>query len=54
MNTRSPGILWDMQIHTGREIATTKPDIVIQDHENKTFKLNDMAVLSDRHLNKDH
>ena len=41
-------ILWDMQIHTDREIAAKKPDIVIKDHKNKTCKLIDMAVPSDR------
>ena len=41
-------ILWDMQIHTDREIAANKPDIVIKDHKNKTCKLVDMAVPSDR------
>ena len=41
-------ILWDMQIHTDREIAANKPNIVIKDHKNKTCKLIDMAVPSDR------
>ena len=31
-------ILWDMQIHTDREIAANKPDIVIKDHKDKTCK----------------
>ena len=37
-----------MQIHRDREIAATKPDIVIKDHKNKTCKLIDMAVPFDR------
>ena len=41
-------ILWDMQIHTHREITVKKPNIVIKDHKNKTCKLIDMAVPSDR------
>ena len=41
-------ILWDMQIHIDRAIAANKPDIVIKDHKNKTCKLIDMAVPSDR------
>ena len=43
-------ILWDMQIHTDREIATNKPDIVIKDHKNKPCKLIDMAVPSSRNI----
>ena len=38
-------ILWDIQIHTDREIAANKPD---QRPKNKTCKLIDMAVPSDR------
>ena len=41
-------ILWDIQIHTDREITANKPDIVIKDHKNKTCTLIDMAVPSDR------
>ena len=41
-------ILWDIQIHTEREIAANKPDIVIKDHKNKACKLMDMAIPSDR------
>jgi len=37
-----------MQIHTDREIAASKRDIVIKDHKNKTCKLIDIAVPSDR------
>ena len=37
-----------MQIHKDREIAANKPDIVIKDHKNKTCKLIDMAVPSNR------
>ena len=36
------------EIHTDREIAANKPNIVIKDHENKTCKLIDTAVPSDR------
>ena len=33
-----------MQIHTDREIAANKPDIMIKDHKNKTCKLIDVAI----------
>ena len=32
-------ILWDMQIHTGRELLTNKPDIVIKNHARRCCKL---------------
>ena len=41
-------ILWDMQIHTDRELSTNKPDIVIKDHANQCCKLTDVSVPSDR------
>ena len=34
----------DMQIHTNHEIASNKPDIVIQDHKTMACKQIDMAV----------
>ena len=37
-----------MQIYAEREIAAKWPDVVIKDHKNKTCKLIDMAVPSDR------
>ena len=41
-------ILWDMQIHTDRELSANKPDIVIKDHANQCCKLTDVSVPSDR------
>ena len=41
-------ILWNMQICTDCEIASTKPDIVIKDHKTMICILTDMAVPSDR------
>ena len=39
-------LLWDMQIHTDREIhvVANKPDIAMKDQKNKTCKLIDMVV----------
>ena len=41
-------ILWDMQIHTGRELSVNKPDIVIKDHADRCCKLIDVSVPADR------
>ena len=41
-------ILWDMQIHTDRELSANKPDIVTKDHANRCCKLIDVSVPSDR------
>ena len=43
-------ILWDMQIHTDRELSanSNKPDMVIKDHANRCCKLIDVSVPSDR------
>ena len=41
-------ILWDLQIHTDRELSANKPDIVIKDHANRCCKLTDVSVPSDR------
>ena len=37
-----------MPIHTDREIAANKPDIIIKDHTNQKCQIIDMAVSSDR------
>ena len=41
-------ILWDMQIHTDRELSANKPDMLIKDHANRCCKLIDASVSSDR------
>ena len=43
-------ILWDMQIHTDRELSANlnTPDIVIKDHANRCCKLIDVSLPSDR------
>ena len=41
-------ILWDLQIHTDRELSANKPDIVIKDHANRCCKHIDVSVPSDR------
>ena len=37
-----------MPIHTNREIAANKPDIIVRDHTNQKCQIIDMAVPSDR------
>ena len=41
-------ILWDLQIHTDRELSANKPDIAIKDHANQCCKRIDVSVPSDR------
>ena len=41
-------VLWNMPIHTDREIAANKPDIIIRDHTIQKCQIIDMAVPSDR------
>ena len=41
-------LLWNMQIHTDREMADNKPNIVMKDQKNKTCKLIDMTEPWDR------
>ena len=41
-------ILWDMPIHTDREIKANKPDIVIKDKKERRCMLIDVAIPSER------
>ena len=43
-------ILWDMPIHTDKEIKANRPDIVIKDKKSKTCILVDMSVPSDNNI----
>ena len=43
-------ILWDMSIHTDREIKANRPDIIIKDKVEKTCMLIDMTVPSDKNI----
>ena len=45
---RKVTFLWDMQIHTDRELSANKPVIVIKDHANRCCKRIDGEVPSDR------
>jgi hypothetical protein len=41
-------LLWDMPVHTDRQLAANKPDIIVKDHRLRTCTLIDVAVPSDR------
>ena len=41
-------ILWDMSIHTDRELSANRPDIVVKDHQVKSCHLIDISVPSDK------
>ena len=43
-------LIWDMQVHTDKEIKANKPDIIIKDHINNTCQLIDMTIPSDRNV----
>ena len=43
-------ILWDMPIHTDKEITANRPDIVIKDKKETKCTFIDMSVLSERNL----
>ena len=43
-------ILWDMPVHTDREIKANRPDIIVKDKRNRTCLLIDMTVPSDRNI----
>ena len=39
-------LIWDMQVHTDKEIKANKSDIIIKDHINSTCQLIDMTITS--------
>ena len=43
-------LIWDMQIHTDKEIKANKPDIVTKNHANNTCQLIDITIPSDRNV----
>ena len=43
-------LIWDMQLHTDKEIKANKLDIIIKDHINNTCQLTDMTIPSDRNV----
>ena len=45
-------ILYDMPIHTDREISANRPDIVIKNNRDKKCALIDVAIPSDKNTSK--
>ena len=43
-------ILWDMSLHTDREIKANRPDIIVKDKEQKQCHLIDVTVPSERNV----
>ena len=50
INNNQVTVIWDMQVHTDKEIKANKPDIIIKDHINNTCQLIDMTIPSDRNV----
>ena len=42
--------MWDMPVNTERTITANRPDIIVKDSVNSTWKLIDMTVPSDRNI----
>ena len=45
-------ILYDMPIHTDREISANRPDIVIKNNRDKKCALIDVAIPTDKNTSK--
>ena len=41
-------VLWDMPVHTDKEIKSNRPDIIIKDQELKKCPMIDMAIFAER------
>jgi len=41
-------VLWNQAVHTGREVTTNRPDIIIKNKKEKTCTLIDVAIPADR------
>jgi len=47
---RDVTILWDMLIHTDKEIKANRPDIIVKGKSKKLYTLIDMAAPSERNV----
>ena len=43
-------VLWNQAVHTDREVATNRPDIIIKNKKEKTCTLIDVAITADRNV----
>jgi len=41
---------WNQEVHTGREVAANRPDIIIKNKKEKICKLIDVAIPADRNV----
>ena len=49
IENKNATVLWDFDIHTDRTIQANRPDIVVKNHNDKTFLI-DMSVASDTNV----
>ena len=43
-------VLWNQEVHTDREVAANRPDIIIKNKKEKTCTLIDVAIPADRNV----
>jgi len=43
-------VLWNQAVHTDREVAANRPDIIIKNKKEKTWTLIDVAIPADRNV----
>ena len=43
-------MLWNQAVHTDREVAANRPDIIIKNKKEKTWTLIDVAIPADRNV----
>jgi len=49
-NDNNLTIMWDMPVNTDGSITANRPDIIVKDSVNSTYKLIDMTVPSDKNI----
>jgi len=43
-------VLWNQAVHTDREVAAKRPDVIIKNKQDKTFILIGVAIPTDRNV----
>ena len=43
-------VLWNQAVHTDREVAAKRPDVIIKNKKEKACTLIDVAIPADRHF----
>ena len=49
-NNNNVTVLWNQAVHTDREVAANRPDIIIKNKKEKTCTLIDVAIPADRNV----